>query len=210
MSTASFAISFDGWRTIFSFAANVVVLLCTGSVLIAVLIDFIEFHKRNDTKKEKKSIVETGTMLMFFAFFYLILRSGIGRIDLDALRLDVLVPVIGLFVLIIGCIVNIRGRLALGNNWSNQIKIYQDHTFVSHGVYRFVRHPLYASIIWMFLGASFVYANAPALAATIFLFIPFMSYRSKQEENALMAEFPDYAAYRRRVGMFFPKIFKNL
>jgi len=101
--------------------------------------------------------------------------------------------------------VNVRGRFNLGKNWSNQIKIYQDHYLVSSGVYHFVRHPLYGSIIWMFFGASLVYLNYLALLSNVLIFIPAMYFRAKQEEKMLMQEFPEYKEYQKRVGMFFPK-----
>ena len=115
--------------------------------------------------------------------------------------------IIGLLILIIGCIINIIGRINLGKNWSNQIKIYDDHSLVSNGVYKIVRHPLYASIIWMFFGASLIYSNYLAFLANLIIFIPFMYYRAKQEETLLKNEFIDYKDYQIKVGMFFPKLF---
>ena len=104
---------------------------------------------------------------------------------------------------------NILGRLSLGRNWANHIKIYSDHVLVSGGVYNIVRHPLYASLIWMFLGASLVYFNYLAFLAIAFVFSPFMYYRAKQEEELLLKEFEEYNAYQQKVGMFFPKILRR-
>jgi hypothetical protein len=110
----------------------------------------------------------------------------------------------GLALVVLGSAVNIMGRFALGRNWGNQVIIYQDHTLVTGGMYRFVRHPLYASLIWMFIGASLVFQNWASLLATLFIFLPAMYYRGKLEEKALIAQFPGYAEYRDRTGMFFP------
>lgn len=185
---------------------NIVVSLCVLAVIVAVLIDFVEFQKRDGAKKEKKSIVETGTMFLFFFLFYSFIRFNIGQISLGFNLPLVVLNAVGLLVLTIGSIVNVSGRLSLGKNWSNQIKIYKDHTFISGGVYSFVRHPLYASIIWMFLAASVVFLNYLAFLSTILIFIPAMYYRAKQEELMLTREFNSYKKYQRRVGMFFPKI----
>ncbi|MFA6145760.1 MAG: isoprenylcysteine carboxylmethyltransferase family protein [Patescibacteria group bacterium] len=115
--------------------------------------------------------------------------------------------IVGLLILVIGCIVNIKGRIKLGKNWSNQIKIYEDHYFISNGIYGFVRHPLYASIIWMFFGASLIYFNFFAFLSNLLIFIPFMYYRAKQEEYLLIKEFKNYQNYQIKVGMFFPRLF---
>jgi protein-S-isoprenylcysteine O-methyltransferase Ste14 len=192
---------------IFYLVSSVVVLICTIAIFIAVLIDFTEFQKRDAVKKEKKSIVETGTMFLFFFLFYLLIKFKIGQIDFNFPALIFSLMALGSLILLFGCLVNIKGRFDLGKNWSNQIKIYNDHSFVASGVYKFVRHPLYASIIWMFFGASLIYSSYAAFFANLFIFIPFMYYRAKQEEGMLAKEFADYKNYQIKVGMFFPKLF---
>ena len=78
---------------------------------------------------------------------------------------------------------------------------------MSTGVYRIVRHPLYAFLIWMFYGASFVYSNWIAFLLTSFVFVSTMYYRAREEETVLMERFPEYKVYREKVGMFIPRIF---
>jgi protein-S-isoprenylcysteine O-methyltransferase Ste14 len=144
--------------------------------------------------------------VLFFLFFYYLIRFNIGRIYLSYQWLRVMMMIIGDLILIFGCWVNLKGRMVLGKNWSNQIKIYKDHYLVTNGVYQIVRHPLYASIVWMFFGASLIYVNYLSFLANIFIFVPFMYYRAKQEEGLLIKEFKDYKNYQLKVGMFFPKI----
>lgn len=208
--TFDLTILFNSPENIFYLFSNIIVILCVFLVFISILIDFTEFQTRKQVKKEKKSIVETGTMFLFFFLFYFLIRFSVGQIHVPYLSLKIFIMTLGLLILIIGCIVNIKGRMNLGKNWSNQIKIYKDHHFVSNGVYSFVRHPLYASIIWMFFGASLIYSNPLAFLANIFIFIPFMYYRAKQEETLLTKEFENYKNYQMKVGMFFPKFLKKL
>jgi protein-S-isoprenylcysteine O-methyltransferase Ste14 len=186
--------------------SNIVVLICFFIICLAVLIDFIEFQKRKQIKREKKSFVETGTMFLFFFLFYSLIRFGIGRFTIPSTAIKTGIMMIGSLALIVGCFVNVRGRLDLGKNWANQIKIYQDHAIISKGMYGIVRHPLYASIIWMFFGAGLVYLNYLALLSNLLIFIPCMYYRAKQEETALVQEFEAYKTYQKNVGMFFPKV----
>jgi len=182
-----------------------IVMSCATAVLAAVAIDFRQFRKRAGVKQEQKSIVETGSMLLFFFLFYIILISGAGSFALSIVWLRLALAGFGTLAVVAGCYVNIRGRFDLGKNWSNQIRIYRDHTLVSSGMYRIVRHPLYASLIWMFIGASLLYVNLLALLSSLLVFLPFMYYRAKQEERLLEKEFDGYDAYRKKVGMFFPK-----
>ena len=207
--TETFYHLFDTPEKIFYAAVELSVMLSVFAVLVAILIDFAELQGRAGVKKEKKSVVETGSMLLFFFGFYAILRTGAGRIPMEFSPLKVLLMVCGTLLVIAGCAVNVKGRLDLGRNWGNQIRIYGDHTFVTGGMYRLVRHPLYASLVWMFLGASLIYQNYLAMASALFVFIPFMRYRARQEEELLVKEFAAYADYRKKVGMFFPNLWNK-
>ncbi len=181
---------------------RVLVTTCTVSVLAAVLLNFILARQSHAIRSQKKSTVETGSMLLFLAGFYLLIRTRTGVYDVPAMYHPA--AVVGAILLLLGTTVNLMGRFALGRNWGNHVVIYEDHQLVTRGVYYFVRHPLYAGLIWMFLGASLVFQNGAALLATLFLFLPGMYYRGKQEEKVLVAQFPDYDNYRDRTGMFFP------
>ncbi|HWP95459.1 MAG TPA: isoprenylcysteine carboxylmethyltransferase family protein [Syntrophomonadaceae bacterium] len=176
---------------------------------IFILMDFLFFAQRQNVVREKRSIVDTGTMALFLLLFYLILLRGWGVIAIPITWLKNCLMILGALMVVCGCILNIYGRWSLGKNWANQIKIYGDHTLVRTGMYQVIRHPLYATIILMFLGAGLVYRNSAALLAVIVIFVPFMYYRARQEETLLEQRFPQYEEYRRETGMFFPKIIKT-
>jgi protein-S-isoprenylcysteine O-methyltransferase Ste14 len=189
----------------------VVINLCVLAILTSILINFVEAQQqKTQTKREQKSIVATGTMMLFFLFFYWLIRLKIGAIEITYLPVRLLLALTGLGLVVVGCYVNIRGRLFLGKNWANHIKIYENQTLVTADVYGLVRHPLYASLIWMFYGASLIYLNYAALAANSFIFVPFMVYRAKQEEKLLEQQFAAYQKYKQEVGMFFPKLGRKL
>ncbi len=185
------------------------ICLCVFSVFIAIFLDFALYSRKEQVHKEKKSIVETGTMTLFFLIFYGILRSRVGIVVLPIKLLNEILMILGTVMIAVGCIMNIMGRFNLGRNWANQIKIYEEHTLVQTGMYKIVRHPLYASIIFMFYGACLVYKNLLCFTAVTLVFIPFMYYRAKQEETLLTSWFPEYTVYRQKTGMFFPKLFRG-
>lgn len=183
-----------------------IISLCVLALFLSVFIDFMLYSRSHNVQREKKSIVETGTMTFFFIAYYFILVSKAGTLDLKFQLIRQLLMLLGTAMIIIGCIANIMGRFNLGRNWANQIKIYKEQTLVQTGMYSIVRHPLYASIILMFYGGCLVYRDILAFAAVSIIFIPFMYYRAKQEETFLMQRFPDYDKYKKRTGMFFPII----
>ena len=193
----------------FSFIIQLIICSSVLCLFISILIDFTLYSRDKHIKKEKKSIVETGTMTLFLVIFYLILMSKRGIVPINDINLKHIVIILGTIAIVIGCIINIVGRFNLGSNWANHIKIYDEHTLVQKGMYRIVRHPLYASIMLMFYGACLVYRNLLCLLAVTFVFIPFMYYRAKQEETLLIQTFSEYNEYKNRVGMFFPKIIRR-
>jgi protein-S-isoprenylcysteine O-methyltransferase Ste14 len=184
--------------------ADIIIVICLLVLFTSILINFVESKNRN-IKREKKSIVETGSMTLFFIFFYILIRFKIGELLINQ-NLRLFLILLGLIMVVFGCIINIMGRFNLGNNWANQVKIYNNQKLITNGIYGFVRHPLYASLILMFYGGCLVYPNYWAFLSNTLIFIPFMYYRAKQEEDLLSKMFKDYTKYKKEVGMFFPKI----
>jgi protein-S-isoprenylcysteine O-methyltransferase Ste14 len=195
---------------IFLLIVSTLVSLGVFAIFVAVLVDFIETKGRVKKKVEKKSLVATFSMTLFFVLMYLLIRLNIGFIRIDNINLNIVLIAVGLILFILGVIVNIAGRIKLGRNWSNQVRIYEGHKLVCGGVFSLVRHPLYASLIWMFIGAALIYGNVGVLIGAIVVFIPAMRYRAKIEEKYLSGEFSEYTKYRENVAMFFPVVEKLL
>ena len=182
------------------------VAVCVLAIFISVLFNFLNVQK-GVKKKEKKSIVETGSMIGFFLLYYVIIRVSWTQLHIPVTPRLVLACV-GLILILLGTYVNIWGRVHLGKNWANQVTMYENQTLVTTGPFRFVRHPLYASLVWMFIGGSLLYLNPASLIATVLIFIPFMIYRAKQEEVFLCKRFKEYKTFQQSTGMLFPKVIK--
>lgn len=191
---------------IFEFTIQGLIILSVIILFLAILFDFMFYSKRKNVIKEKTSIVATGTMTLFFFGIYLIIVNKFGVISVLNFNVKTTLIVVGALCIILGCSINVLGRFHLGRNWANHIKIYEEHVLVTKGVYKFVRHPLYASIMLMFYGACLVYRNFLSFILVTFIFLPFMYYRAKQEEKLLLQNFKVYKNYQKNTGMFFPKI----
>ena len=190
---------------LFQLFVNLVIALCICALFVSIFINFKNAKKFEQVKREKKSIVETGSMTGFFILFYLILRFRIGVWEYGNIPIRVIISLIGLAIIVFGTYVNIAGRMSLGKNWSNQIRIYKDQTMIKTGFYKYFRHPLYASLIWMFFASAIIYFNWLAFMANPLIFLPFMYMRAKQEEVELTKQFgEEYKVYQKKVGMFFP------
>jgi protein-S-isoprenylcysteine O-methyltransferase Ste14 len=97
----------------------------------------------------------------------------------------------------------------LGRNLTDTVVTRRDHTLVTHGPYRWVRHPFYDSAALLMLGASLAAANW-FLFVTGALAVSLLVARTRIEEEKLLARFGgDYRAYVERTGRFLPRMRAN-
>ena len=81
------------------------------------------------------------------------------------------------------------------------------HTLVTSGPYRWVRHPLYTAGTSLFIAFGLMADNWFIATLGILAFIA-MAIRTPKEESNLIAKFGDeYRQYMKRTGRFFPKLF---
>jgi len=81
-----------------------------------------------------------------------------------------------------------------------------NHKLVTHGIYRWVRHPLYSIGSSFFISFGMMADNWFIAGLGIFAFIV-MAIRTPKEEANLIEKFGDeYREYTKRTGKFFPRI----
>jgi protein-S-isoprenylcysteine O-methyltransferase Ste14 len=93
----------------------------------------------------------------------------------------------------------------LGKNLTDTVVTRREHTLVTQGPYRWVRHPFYDSAAMFVTGIALLAANWFILATGAFA-IGVLVLRTRIEEEKLLARFGDpYRAYIARTGRFLPK-----
>ena len=88
----------------------------------------------------------------------------------------------------------------------NALEIRKGHQLVTHGVYRSIRHPMYASIwIWC-LAQGLLLENWLAGWYALFGFALMYFLRTPREEQLMCQTFgQEYRDYMRRTGRLFPR-----
>jgi protein-S-isoprenylcysteine O-methyltransferase Ste14 len=95
---------------------------------------------------------------------------------------------------------------SLGKNLTDTVVTRREHTLVTRGPYRWVRHPFYDAVGLSVLANSLVAANWFLFLTGGLLFL-LLIVRTRTEEERLLARFGDsYRAYMKRTGRFLPRV----
>lgn len=100
-----------------------------------------------------------------------------------------------------------RSHADLGRNWSPSLQLREEHALVTRGVYRYVRHPMYASQWLWSIGQALLLQNRVAGWAGAVLFLPLYVLRVPREERMMLERFGDaYRSYTKRTGRVVPRL----
>ncbi|XP_059665779.1 protein-S-isoprenylcysteine O-methyltransferase A-like [Cornus florida] len=108
----------------------------------------------------------------------------------------------GLGMVVIGEIIRKIAIITAGRSFTHRIKIYHEehHKLVTHGVYKFVRHPGYCGFFIWSVGTQIMLCNPLSTIAFAIVVWSFFSKRIPYEEYFLRQFFgPQYDEYARLV-----------
>jgi protein-S-isoprenylcysteine O-methyltransferase Ste14 len=93
----------------------------------------------------------------------------------------------------------------LGRNLTDTVVTRRAATLVTHGAYRWVRHPFYGCMTLLIVGNALTAANWFMLLSGIVV-LALIVARTRTEEEKLVARFGDaYLAYMAQTGRFVPR-----
>ena len=101
-----------------------------------------------------------------------------------------------------------RTHRDLGRFWSVTLEIRQTHRLITTGVYRHVRHPMYAAFFLWAIAQALLLPNSIAGPAGLIGFGTLFALRVGREERMMEATFGDaYRAYAARTWRVVPGVF---
>ncbi len=113
----------------------------------------------------------------------------------------------GLTLFVVGLTIALVAQFTLRRFYSGTLVIREDHQLITHGIYRFARHPIYLGVLIAIMGL-------PVLATSLYgflvlsLLIPIFLIRIRMEEELLTEEFGDaYRAYKETTRKLVPFIY---
>jgi protein-S-isoprenylcysteine O-methyltransferase Ste14 len=122
-------------------------------------------------------------------------------------RLPAFIPWCGAVVMVIALWLFWRAHVDLGLNWSITLEMRKDHELIVHGLYRRIRHPMYAAIFLFAVAQALLLQNWLAGWAGFVTFAILYLVRTPREEK-MMCEFfgESYRDYMQRTGRLWPRL----
>ncbi len=111
----------------------------------------------------------------------------------------------GLVFAVTGFLITVSALIALNKNLSPFPTPKQTGQLIQRGIYKYIRHPIYTGILFFSIGYAVYSENTLRFIVFVFLLI-FFTLKAAYEEELLQQKFPNYAAYKKTTGIFFPCI----
>ena len=187
--------------------AYVVLYFASATLLSAVALNFQEQRQRGvQPLRAERDVVATLSMTLFFIVTFALGQRGVGAVPLPV-GTSLACQLLGVALVLMGTGANLAGRRALGRFWSDRIEVQVGHRVVSDGPYRWMRHPLYGSLIVFGIGMALLMHNAMVLTAVVAVFAPAMVHRARREERLLLETLgAAYRDYQRQCPMLLPRL----
>lgn len=178
---------------------------------------FIEMAIRAPLQKAWKAAAKTDQrvsqterallgILFLVMFFIPLIYSVTNWLDFADYQLPIWMGWLGVFLLTCALFIFVRAHIDLKANWSPTLEIRQDHTLVTNGIYRFIRHPMYASQWLWVIAQILLLQNWLAGPLDLLFFIIFYTLRVQVEEKMMLDTFGDeYRVYMEKTGGVIPK-----
>ena len=120
--------------------------------------------------------------------------------------LNVIISSVGFLAYVTGIIGRNNAIRTLGQYWSTHIEIRNGQRIVQDGLYKYIRHPGYLSLIIESLSIPLMLNAYYSLLGVILIYIPAVLIRAKLEDMEMVKKTgKEFTDYKEKVGAFIPK-----
>jgi protein-S-isoprenylcysteine O-methyltransferase Ste14 len=93
----------------------------------------------------------------------------------------------------------------LGRHWTVMLGMRENHKLITTGIYKYIRHPMYAAHLVWAVAQILMLHNWIAGYSFIITMLPFYFFRTGKEEQMLLEEFgEEFRIYKDKTGALFP------
>lgn len=206
-------IPFLGWGIddLTGFLTNPARLIFLLSAILMSLV-YAWFMPKNTLSEgvKDKLVNRQKVMLLLSIILYILMFSLLPYLDrhnLWQIPTENYLRYIGTVIFIIGVIFSFWGPIHLGQQYSFNLTLQEDHKLVTDGPFSYVRHPRYLGLIFWILGVSFIYLSIAGLVMTGIMTL-LLVWRIYDEENLLQQEFgQEWRKYCEQTKRIIPLIY---
>lgn len=182
------------------------VLLAASVVMIAIRAPYGQRSRRVAIAKDGKGALEKILLtIAWVAFFVPIVWVFSPWFDFAEYALHPAALAAGVALYAAGLWLFYKSHADLGDNWSITLQVRQQHTLVTRGVYRRVRHPMYTAILLYTLGQTLVIPNWLAGPTYLAAMVLLIALRLRPEEQMMLDKFgEEYAEYQKNTKRLVP------
>ncbi|GIV71253.1 protein-S-isoprenylcysteine O-methyltransferase [Caldilinea sp.] len=174
----------------------------------AIRVPFNRERRKSKIAVNRVDRKETLLLLLLFLGSYLapLLKIFTPWLDFADYTLPVWAGWLGVILLLAAVLLFWRSHVDLGRNWSPTLQLREGHALVTEGVYRYIRHPMYASQWLWVMAQALLLQNWIAGLGGIVCFTPFYFMRVAPEEQMMLEKFgEEYRACMQRTGRLLPR-----
>lgn len=187
---------------------NALYLLFYVSIAVWFLSEIYYKQKFRSEEKDQKKDKSTLNILWVVIIPSIFIAVTISNLTKFHIRNQYWILYLGEFLIIIGIVFRWIIIKSLGNFFTVDVSIRENHQIKKGGFYRLVRHPSYSFALLTFLGLGLFLNNWLSLCiAFVPVFLAF-SYRIKVEEQVLIQQFGnEYLEYKQKTKKLIPFIY---
>ena len=185
----------------------------TGFVVATVIRSYygMQFKRKEIVHSRKENpVVFIGIGLWAVVLFLPFITMFSNALSMANYEIMTSLRVLGAFVFFTSLWVLWRSHVDLAKNFSPSLFIRNNHTLITTGIYRKIRHPMYLSFFMWAIGQALLIANwlAGPLGLLAFAFI--YLFRVAHEEQQLLEQFgSEYEQYLSKTGRLLPNVFSG-
>ncbi len=157
---------------------------------------------------QKKDRLFTYSRMQITFIYTVLLQAFLIYNQYKNQSLDIKIFIIGTVIFSIGVFIRVWAVKTLGRFFTFEIGIRKNHTFITDGPYKFIRHPSYTGYLLILLGIaislnSILFFLLTFVGSTVFLLL-----RIYDEEKMLTNHFgKDYKTYKSKTKRLIPYIY---
>lgn len=177
--------------------------------IIITILWIAEFLIFPSLEKEEQSREKSFSLILASILFVIIVNAVMVWLDVLLIH-SLAFKIIGLILYLTGLVLRYWSLILLGKNFSRDVEVYRDQELISHGTYKFIRHPLYTGLFLLTVSVPLYCGNLMVFLAAVVIMVAAINIRINEEERFMEDVLGDrYVEWKNQRSKMIPFIGVN-